>query len=122
MLDSAVRMVLNAEEREPEVPMEVEETEAGYAKKEETLKIPCSSRTSFIEKFSKETNQTKIPNYSSSNSISSNNIFGNPDFSRQPIEMESNGLSSIRISIKDNPSLCKSEASSEITVDLTKVK
>ena len=82
MLDSAVRLVLDAKKKEPEVPMEVEETEAGYAKKEETLKIPCSSRTSIIEKFSKETNHTKISSYSSSNSISSNNIFGNLDPSR----------------------------------------
>ena len=70
-------MVLNAEEEEPEVPMDVEETGAGCAKKKETLKFPCSSRTTILEKFSKETNHTNRSNYSSS--ISSNNIFGNHD-------------------------------------------
>ena len=108
--------MLDAEEKEPEVPMELEENEAGYAKKEDTMKISGSNKKSCVEKFNIETNHTPNSRYSNSNSVLKNsNIFVNLDPRIQPIEMESSSLLEMQLNINNNPSLQQIEASSGIT-------
>ena len=108
MLDSALRKVLGAGEKEPEEPMEFEETEV---KKE--MEISGEN----LENFSKEAKHT-ISKSNSSSKFRQTDIynFGSLDPSRQPvdIEIESNSLP-VPINISDKPSLCQIVASSRIT-------